>query len=73
VSDNNHAFNHLSLKDLQQRYFRLLEAMSEGVYGLDADGLATFVNPAAERITGWSFKRTKRHYREFYKNRNSNT
>jgi PAS domain S-box-containing protein len=45
---------HLSFKDLQQRYFRLLEAMSEGVYGLDADGLATFVNPAAERITGWS-------------------
>jgi len=28
--------------------------MSEGVYGLDADGLATFVNPAAERITGWT-------------------
>jgi PAS domain S-box-containing protein len=46
--------NNLSLKDLQQRYFRLLDAMSEGVYGLDADGLATFVNPAAEHITGWS-------------------
>lgn len=46
--------NSISLKDLQQRYFRLLEAMSEGVYGLDADGLATFVNPAAEHITGWS-------------------
>ena len=49
----NAAPNELSLKDLQQRYFRLLESMSEGVYGLDADGLATFVNPAAERITGW--------------------
>lgn len=48
------AENALSLKDLQQRYFRLLESMSEGVYGLDADGLATFVNPAAERITGWT-------------------
>ncbi len=48
------ADNSLSLKDLQQRYFRLLESMSEGVYGLDADGLATFVNPAAERITGWT-------------------
>ena len=46
--------NSLSLKDLQQRYFRLLDAMSEGVYGLDADGLATFVNPAAELITGWT-------------------
>lgn len=48
------SINALSLKDLQQRYFLLLDAMSEGVYGLDADGLATFVNPAAERITGWS-------------------
>ena len=48
------SINALSLKDLQQRYFRLLDSMSEGVYGLDADGLATFVNPAAERITGWT-------------------
>jgi formate hydrogenlyase transcriptional activator len=30
-----------------------LNSMSEGVYGLDADGLASFVNPAAEKITGW--------------------
>lgn len=48
------SITNLSLKDLQQRYSRLLDAMSEGVYGLDANGLATFVNPAAERITGWS-------------------
>lgn len=54
MPNNRHSFDSLSLKDLQQRYFRLLDAMSEGVYGLDADGLATFVNPAAERITGWS-------------------
>ena len=54
MSNRSHTFTSLSLKDLQQRYFRLLDAMSEGVYGLDADGLATFVNPAAERITGWS-------------------
>lgn len=54
MSNQSHGVNRLSLKDLQQRYFRLLDAMSEGVYGLDADGLATFVNPAAERITGWS-------------------
>ena len=53
-NNQSNSLNRLSLKDLQQRYFRLLEAMSEGVYGLDADGLATFVNPAAERITGWS-------------------
>jgi PAS domain S-box-containing protein len=54
MSNNILPLKHLSFKDLQQRYLRLLEAMSEGVYGLDADGLATFVNPAAERITGWS-------------------
>jgi PAS domain S-box-containing protein len=54
MSNNILPLKHLSFNDLQQRYFRLLEAMSEGVYGLDADGLATFVNPAAERITGWS-------------------
>ncbi len=51
---NKNSGHQLSLKDLQQRYFRLLESMSEGVYGLDANGLATFVNPAAERITGWA-------------------
>lgn len=54
INDVDNNLNRLSLKDLQQRHFHLLEAMSEGVYGLDADGLATFVNSAAELITGWS-------------------
>jgi len=36
-----------------ERHRLLLESMSEGVYGLDANGLATFVNPAAELLTGW--------------------
>lgn len=31
----------------------ILEAAGEGIYGVDADGLTTFVNPAAERILGW--------------------
>jgi len=44
----------LSLQDLQNRYSLILNAMSEGVYGLDAEGHATFVNPAAEQLTGWS-------------------
>lgn len=43
----------ISLKDLQHRYQLILDAMSEGVYGLDAEGNATFVNPAAELLTGW--------------------
>lgn len=43
----------LSHQQLTHRYQRILESMSEGVYGLDAYGHATFVNPAAERLTGW--------------------
>ena len=32
----------------------ILEAAGEGIYGVDADGLTTFLNPAAERMLGWS-------------------
>ncbi|WFM73293.1 sigma 54-interacting transcriptional regulator [Halomonas sp. CKK8] len=32
----------------------ILGAAGEGIYGLDARGQTTFVNPAAERILGWS-------------------
>lgn len=32
----------------------ILSAAGEGIYGLDAEGKTTFVNPAAERFLGWS-------------------
>jgi PAS domain S-box-containing protein len=32
----------------------LLNAMGEGIYGFDKEGNAVFINPAAERMTGWS-------------------
>ena len=32
----------------------ILEAAGEGIYGIGADGLATFVNPAAIAMTGWT-------------------
>jgi len=32
----------------------ILEAAGEGIYGVDNEGLTTFMNPAAERILGWS-------------------
>jgi PAS domain S-box-containing protein len=32
----------------------ILGAAGEGIYGIDRRGHATFVNPAAERILGWS-------------------
>jgi PAS domain S-box-containing protein len=32
----------------------LLNAVGEGIYGFDLDGKAVFINPAAERMTGWT-------------------
>lgn len=32
----------------------ILDAAGEGIYGVDAHGLTTFLNPAAEKILGWS-------------------
>ncbi len=32
----------------------ILKAAGEGIYGVNADGMTTFVNPAAERMLGWS-------------------
>jgi PAS domain S-box-containing protein len=32
----------------------ILRAAGEGIYGVNADGLTTFVNPAAERMLGWT-------------------
>jgi len=31
----------------------ILQAAGEGIYGVNADGNTTFVNPAAERMLGW--------------------
>ncbi|MCU7797847.1 MAG: sigma 54-interacting transcriptional regulator [Candidatus Thiodiazotropha sp. (ex Myrtea spinifera)] len=36
----------------------ILEAAGEGIYGLDMNGAATFVNPAAVAMTGWSAEET---------------
>ena len=32
----------------------LLDAAGDGIYGLDVNGYVTFLNPAAQRMTGWS-------------------
>jgi len=32
----------------------ILRAAGEGIYGVNADGRTTFVNPAAERMLGWN-------------------
>jgi PAS domain S-box-containing protein len=41
------------LQKLQRRYELILNSAGEGICGLDADGKATFLNPAVARITGW--------------------
>ncbi len=38
---------------LQRRTELILTSAGEGLYGLDAKGRATFVNPAAARMLGW--------------------
>ena len=40
-------------ESIKKRYELILTSIGEGVYGLDKDGKATFVNPAAETMTGW--------------------
>ncbi|NRB38938.1 MAG: sigma 54-interacting transcriptional regulator [Pseudomonadales bacterium] len=42
-----------SSQQLKQRYALILQSMGEGVYGVDTEGCATFVNHAAEQLTGW--------------------
>lgn len=46
------AISQIFLEFAQQNQL-LLSAVGEGIYGVDAEGRATFVNPAAERILGW--------------------
>ena len=38
---------------LQRRHELILAAVGEGIYGLDSQGRATFVNQAATKILGW--------------------
>lgn len=42
------------LEHIKQQHDLILQAAGEGIYGIGADGLATFVNPAAVAMTGWT-------------------
>lgn len=48
----------LSITKLKRHNELILEAAGEGIYGLDINGVATFVNPAAAEMTGWSVEET---------------
>lgn len=41
-------------QDIERENRLILRAAGEGIYGVNADGVTTFVNPAAERMLGWS-------------------
>ncbi|MCG5493828.1 sigma 54-interacting transcriptional regulator [Ectothiorhodospira variabilis] len=40
-------------RDLERENRLILGAAGEGIYGVNAEGMTTFVNPAAERLLGW--------------------
>ncbi len=44
------------IRKLQHRYELILNSAGEGICGFDMNGKATFVNPAAARMTGWEVK-----------------
>jgi PAS domain-containing protein len=43
-----------SFEALRQQHHLILRAAGEGIYGLDLEGRASFVNPAAAAMTGHS-------------------
>ena len=47
-----------NIDHIKKRYELILNSAGEGIYGLDANGKATFVNPAAVKMTGWSVEET---------------
>lgn len=41
-------------RDIERENQLILRAAGEGIYGVNAEGKTTFVNPVAERLLGWS-------------------
>ncbi|MGX1097566.1 sigma 54-interacting transcriptional regulator [Amorphus sp. MBR-141] len=41
-------------RDIERENQLILKAAGEGIYGVNADGVTTFVNPAAEDMLGWT-------------------
>jgi PAS domain-containing protein len=46
-----------SFEALRQEHLLILKAAGEGIYGLDLEGRASFVNPAAAALTGHSVEK----------------
>lgn len=43
-----------ALRAISQQITLLINSVGEGIYGVDADGVVTFVNPAAGRLLGYA-------------------
>ena len=41
-------------RDIERENQLILRAAGEGIYGVNAEGVTTFLNPAAERMLGWA-------------------
>ncbi len=41
-------------RDIERENQLILRAAGEGIYGVNAEGITTFVNPAAARMLGWN-------------------
>ncbi|MZH02326.1 MAG: PAS domain S-box protein [Nitrospinae bacterium] len=49
----------LKLAEANKSRNLILESVGEGIYGLDLNGKATFINPMAEKLTGYSLEEMK--------------
>lgn len=47
------ALSNSDIENLRRQHQLILNAIGEGVYGVDVNGNATFVNPAAAQMIGW--------------------
>ena len=47
-----------ALAQMQRQNTLLLESAGEGIYGLDAQGVTQFVNPAAAKMLGYGVDRS---------------
>jgi PAS domain S-box-containing protein len=43
-----------AIRRSEERFSRVMNSMAEGLYTTDKRGLVTFVNPAAEKMSGWT-------------------
>ncbi len=59
ISDWKHIEN--IFQQIEHENKLILKAAGEGIYGVNADGNTTFVNPAAERMLGWTAEEMVSH------------